>query len=91
MSKLDEYRREIDKIDEQIIKLLGQRLEAVHGITGVKLASGEDAHQPERASEVLHSRRHLATQNNLDPEVIEAIWRLLIKYFTQLEEEALKN
>ncbi len=91
MSDLDKYRQEIDAIDEQIIKLLAQRRECVQGIINVKSAANLSAHQPERMGEVLSSRRRLATDNNLDPEIIEAIWRLLIAYFTRLEEEALQS
>ncbi len=91
MNELERYREEIDAIDAQIIELLARRRDCVDGITGVKLATDLKAHQPERMNQVISSRRQLATQNNLDPGVIEAIWRLLIAYFTQLEEEALNS
>lgn len=90
MNELEDYRREIDAIDTQIIKLLAKRRDCVQGIIDVKMAAEMKAHQPERMNEVLASRRQQASDNNLDPELIEAVWRLLIAYFTQLEEAALK-
>lgn len=91
MSDLEKYRQEIDAIDEQIIRLLAKRRQAVQGIIDVKSTAKLAAHQPERMDEVLASRRQLASDNNLDPELIEAVWRLLIAYFTKLEEEALQS
>lgn len=91
MSELEDYRKEIDAIDEQIIKLLAKRRQCVEGIIDVKSATAMAAHQPQRMDKVLSSRRQQAQDNHLDPDVIEAVWRLLIAYFTQLEEEALKT
>ncbi len=91
MSDLDSYRQEINKIDEQIIQLLGQRQQQVEGIIQIKTALNLPAHQPARFNEVVERCRQLAVENKLDPDVVEAIWNLLHEYFLKLEEAALKR
>lgn len=91
MSNLEEYRNAIDEIDEQIITLIGRRKQAVEGVMRCKAASNLSAYQPSRFEEVLALCRQHAIDNQLDPAVIETIWRELHRYFLRLEENALNN
>ena len=43
MQEIDKYRKEIDKIDDQILKLLNDRMEIVKEIGRVKQTSGSNA------------------------------------------------
>lgn len=89
MSDLEERRREIDKIDKQIIVLIAKRKEQVEGVIRAKAASNMAAHQPARFEDVLVRCRQLAIDNQLDPDVIETIWHELHRYFLTIEEKEL--
>ena len=50
---LSDARREIDRIDGELVKLLVRRLDAVAGIAAAKRASGKAVNDPKRESEIL--------------------------------------
>lgn len=51
--ELSDIRREIDRIDEEIVKLLVRRLDAVSGVAAAKRASGKAVNDPGREREIL--------------------------------------
>ena len=50
---LSEVRREIDRIDGELVKLLVKRLDAVAGVAAAKRASGRPVNDPRREREIL--------------------------------------
>jgi isochorismate pyruvate lyase len=83
-NSLSEIRSQIDQLDRQIIALLGRRFEYVKEVVNYKSNSSEIIAQ-ERFNEVISSRRQLAIENNLSPDTIEKVYRILLEYF--IEEE----
>jgi isochorismate pyruvate lyase len=81
---IEEVRSEIDALDRQIISLLGRRFTFVKEIVRFKSNSDEIVAR-ERYDEVIRSRRELAKQHHLSPDVIEKIYRMLIAH--NIEEE----
>lgn len=81
---IEEVRSEIDALDRQIISLLGKRFTFVKEIVRFKSNRNEILAR-ERYNEVIRSRREMAAQNNLSPDVIEQLYRLLIAH--NIEEE----
>ena len=57
---LETYRKQIDEIDEQIIKLLASRLEIVKKVWEWKKENNMQPLQPSRWQQVLESRKQLA-------------------------------
>lgn len=90
-SSLNKVRQDIDKLDQQIIKLIQKRIKLVERIINYKAKNGMRAHQPKRFAEVIKSRRALAKKHSLDPDVIEAIWRVLIAHITHIEKKKIKQ
>jgi len=87
---IDEIRNEIDAIDKQVIELLGKRLQYVTEIVRFK-NDEEDILAKKRYSEVLLARRELAAKVNLDPDVIEDIYKHLIGYFIEVQKKTLNE
>jgi isochorismate pyruvate lyase len=85
---IEEVRAEIDALDKQIISLLGRRFSFVKEIVKYKSNKNEIVAQ-ERYDEVIRSRRELAQMNNLSPDVIEQIYRMLIAHFIEEEHKIL--
>jgi len=89
-TSIEEVRASIDTIDEQIISLIGKRALYVNEVVKYKKHDKESVLAVKRQEEVLRRRRELAVQNNLDPEVIEKMYRTLIDYFVNTELKILK-
>ena len=84
-STIEEVREAIDKIDKSIIELLGQRFEYVKEITRFKKPDQDSIVAQQRFDEVIATRRKLAEQCGLNPDIIETIYRELLEHF--IDEE----
>jgi len=87
---LDEVRGEIDRIDRAIIALISERAGYVHAAARFKTTEAEVA-APDRQSAMLRSRRGWAAEADLDPDVIEKLYRDLVAYFIARETEHWKS
>src|SRR3712207_3477169 len=81
---MDEIRAEIDRLDRQVIALLGQRFTYVKAAARFK-ASEADVRAPDRVAALLRQRRAWAEHAGLSPDVIEQMYHNLVTYF--MEEE----
>jgi isochorismate pyruvate lyase len=75
-----DIREEIDALDHQIIALLGQRFSYVKAASKFKTTE-MSVKAPERFQSVLQQRRIWAEKNELNPDVIEKMYRDLVDYF----------
>ena len=87
---LDEVRAEIDRLDRAIVGLIGQRAGYVHAAARFK-ESEEAVAAPERRASMLRARRGWAEEEDLDPDVIEKLYRDLVTYFIEREREHWKT
>jgi tRNA-Thr(GGU) m(6)t(6)A37 methyltransferase TsaA len=90
VASLQEARDRIDLIDAEIIRLLGNRAGYVRQVVQFK-RQPEDVHAPARYAEVMQGRRRLAEAAGLNPDVIEAMYKLLVDNFIQEELEILRQ
>lgn len=81
---LADIRTEIDRRDRQIVALLGERLTYVRAASQFK-TSEASVRAVERVRNILEQRRQWASEEGLDPEVIEKMYRDLLTFF--IEEE----
>jgi isochorismate pyruvate lyase len=79
-----EIRAEIDRLDRQVIELLGQRLAYVKAASTFK-TSATAVRAPERLQAMLQQRRIWAEAAGLSADVIEKMYRDLVNHF--IEEE----
>ena len=83
-TSMEEIRAEIDRLDRQIIALLGQRFAYVKAASKFKMSETE-VRAPERVEAMLRQRRAWAEQEGLSADAIEQLYRDLVTYF--IEEE----
>lgn len=81
-----DIRAEIDRLDHQIIELLGQRFAYVKAASKFK-TSKASVKAPERLKAMLKQRRVWAEEAGLNADVIENIYQDLVKYFIREEME----
>jgi len=87
----DEIRNEIDRIDHEIIKLLGIRFQFVKEIVKYKLPDKDSIVAKNRYNQVIAERRRLAEKNGLSPDTIEEMYKILIEYFINEEIKIINN
>ena len=81
---LQDVRREIDRIDEEIIERIGRRAGYVKAAARFKTSEAHVA-APDRLAAMLAVRRSWAEREGLDADVIEDIYRRLVAYFIERE------
>lgn len=81
---IGEIRQEIDAIDKEIIAALGRRFAYVQAAAKFK-TSETSVKAPDRFNSMLQERRAWAEEAELNPEVIEKLYRDLVNYF--IDEE----
>jgi len=84
-----DLRREIDVVDERLIKLLAERQRLVEAIITVKQTEGIPARVPARVDYVIDRARVLARAHHLDPALAESIWTEMVEWFVAHEERTL--
>ncbi len=89
-SGMSKVRAEIDRIDTALVDLIAERLEFVDRAWQLKTSPG-DAYVPWRIQQVIDKVKARAEQRGLPPELTEALWRQMIGWFVQYEEEKLRR
>ncbi|MGL4882061.1 MAG: isochorismate lyase [Waterburya sp.] len=79
-----DIRAEIDRLDRQIIALLGQRFAYVKAASKLK-TSQASVKAPERFEAMLKQRRVWADEEGLNADVIEKMYRDLVNHFINEE------
>lgn len=87
---ITDIRRQIDAIDEDIIKALGIRFQYVKEIVRFK-KDKESVKAPKRYHAVLDRRREWAAENGLDPDIIEQMYKHLIHHFIEVEKKIIEE
>ncbi len=87
---MDEVRREIDRIDEQMVELLAERFTYVDRAWQLKMGTKEGATVPWRIQQVIDKVCAKAKEKGLPPALAEALWRQMIGWFIQYEEERMR-
>ncbi len=90
-NNMDELRHQIDKLDVEIIELLANRSEFIDRATELKKSNGMPARIPERIETVVSNARHAAEDLDLDADLVEKIWRILINWSIQREAEIIRE
>lgn len=84
---LKPLRDQIDVLDEEIVRLLGQRVQIVRKVADAKHQKTLSVVQPNRMNIVLDKAEELGRQNNIKPSVVRHIYETLIDYAHELEQE----
>lgn len=86
MRKINLYRKQIDKIDKEIIKLLGKRYLVVKKIWEEKKRVGLPALDKKRFFQVLGTRMRWAKLIGVDEVLVKNIFKLIHKQSLKIEK-----
>jgi isochorismate pyruvate lyase len=87
---MDQVRAEIDRIDDAILNLVAERFSYVDRAWQLKMGR-ESAVVPWRIQQVIDRMRAGAAERGIPPELAESLWRQMIGWFVQYEEEKLEQ
>lgn len=76
---LEQLRRQIDALDEQIVELLSRRHDVVQRVLALKKAAGLPIYHPAREEDLISQRRAQARQVGLDPDHVEELYRCILR------------
>lgn len=85
-NSLDEVRKNIDRIDNEIIKLIAERGRYVFQASSFK-KSEEGVKAPNRVEAVISKVRSKAEEYGANPDMVEKLYREMITYFINMELE----
>ncbi|MEZ5843019.1 MAG: chorismate mutase [Hyphomicrobiaceae bacterium] len=88
---MSEVRAEIDRLDTALVDLIAERFGYVERAWQIKLGEKAAANVPWRNQQVIDRVRARAEARGLPPDICEALWRQMIGWFIQYEEEKLKD
>lgn len=87
---LDEVRENIDRIDDEIIKLIAERKQYVIQASAFK-KNTDEVKAPNRVEAVIAKVRQKAELYGADPDMAEALYREMISRFVNMETKAFLN
>ena len=86
---LDNIRQEIDKIDDQIVQLLEERMHLVEGVVAYKKASGKPILDTKR-EEVIFEKVRNRVEDKRYQETIVAIFSDILKRSREYQDQNIK-
>ena len=85
MPTLEDLRKDIDRVDEVLVRLLNERARCACEIGRLKKAAGVPVYQPDREKEVIDHVRGIAVEGPLGPEAIARLFERIIDEARRLE------
>ena len=88
---LSQVRVEIDRVDNDLVDRIAERFGYVERAWQIKLGLKQEASVPWRNQQVIDKVRARAEEKGVPPDLCEALWRQMIGWFIQYEEEKLRG
>jgi len=83
---IKQLRKKIDATDEQILRLLSQRVKICEAIGSAKRAESLPVHDARREEEVYSRIREKAAKLRLNPIQVEAVYREIVNMCSSVQE-----
>ncbi|MBA4350642.1 MAG: chorismate mutase [Rhodobacter sp.] len=86
-----DIRAEIDRLDEELVALFAQRTAYIDRAAQIKEQVGLPARIEDRVEQVVGNVRRHAVAHGLPPDKLEKLWRKLIDWSIEREEDHLRK
>jgi len=90
-ASLEELRTSIDKLDEELITIIAERMQYAEKIGLFKKENNITIFQPERWNEIVETRTLSAKDKNLSPDIIAKIFELIHKESIRKQTEIMNS
>jgi chorismate mutase len=88
---LDDLRKDIDRVDEVLVRLLNERARCVCEIGRLKKQLGMEIYQPDREKDVLRHVKEVACEGPLGPDAIGRLFERIIDEARRLERRVIHD
>jgi chorismate mutase len=85
--EIKDLRKQIDKIDQEILKILKERIRVTEKIGKIKKSGHADILDAKRESDILESLLTTGNKYGIDEKFIISLWRQIIEYSYKVQEE----
>jgi chorismate mutase len=85
MATLEDLRKDIDRVDEVLVRLLNERARCACEIGKIKKEQNVEIYQPEREKQVLDHVKSVAAEGPLEPEAIARLFERIMDEARRLE------
>ncbi len=82
--KLSKIRKELDKLDDSLIKIIKRRTNLVKRVLALKERKNQIVDQ-KRISLILKNIKKKSLKNNIDPKITNKIWKNMIYAYIDFE------
>jgi 3-deoxy-7-phosphoheptulonate synthase/chorismate mutase len=86
MDEIQQLRKKVDEVDEQILNALSERAKICRTIGLVKKKKGMKIRDTPRENEVYNLVKQKAVQFHLDPLQVEAVYREIVNMCSAVQE-----
>ena len=86
LDDLKALRQKIDETDERLVETLAERMSYIPLVAAYKKAHGLPVRQLDRERYVIEQARAKAARQGCPPDLVEAVYRLVIDYASKMEE-----
>src|SRR4051812_50206410 len=87
---LEDLRKDIDRVDEVLVRLLNERARCVCEVGRLKKQLGLEVYQPDREKDVLRHVKEIACEGPLGPDAIGRLFERIIDEARRLERRGVK-
>ena len=84
---INTIRKKLDKADNELIKVLAKRMALIPSVAEYKIKNNVKRYQPEREKQILDKNRKIAKKSGLNPDLVEGIFRKIIKDAHRIEKK----
>ena len=91
MEVLNDYRQKLNGLDEQIVELLGKRIDICRDVAQFKRENGIPMMQGVRVDEVKDRCARLASEHQIDPEFVRELYAMIIDETCRVEDEIIDS
>ena len=88
--KLDSLRKQLDKLDNNLLKVVKRRSKIIKQVLKLKEYKNEIVDK-KRINKILSNVRKKSLKNNIDPKITNRIWKSMIWSYIDLKEEISKK
>lgn len=85
--ELSEIRKELDKLDAELVSTLSKRMALIPEVAKYKKQNNIARYQPEREKQVIETKRKLAKELKVNPDLVEKIFKEIINDAHRIEKD----
>ena len=85
--ELKEIREQLDRLDNNLINTLAERMSLIPKVAEYKKENNIARYQPEREEQIIKTKRARALELKLDPDLVETLFKEIIKDAHRIEKE----